>query len=60
MRENGPRIIASYKRTGYEAGLKVGKAEGKVEVARILKANGMPLEQVHSATGISITDLETI
>ena len=76
MRENGPRIIAAYKRTGFEAGLEegrvvgmaqgladgmaVGKAEAAREIARELKVSGMAVEQMSAITGISIEDLNSI
>jgi predicted transposase/invertase (TIGR01784 family) len=60
MRQNDQHIIASYRRTGFEAGLKEGRAVGMVEAlrdtARKMKASGMQFEDIVAFTGLSMDE----
>lgn len=44
----------------YLEGEEKGRAEGKQEVARIMKENNVPAEQISLYTGLSIQDIENL
>ncbi len=44
----------------YLEGEEKGRAEGKQEVARIMKDNSVPAEQISLYTGLSIQDIENL
>jgi len=76
MRQNYQHIIASYKRTGFEAGLEEGRAagmaegkaagmaEGKAEAAREtaikMKARNLPVKDIADMTGLSLEEIMSI
>jgi predicted transposase/invertase (TIGR01784 family) len=73
MRKNYQHNIASYKRTGYEVGKARGLAEGRAEglaerkaedkaevprdMARKMKAIGMPVDDIAKITGLSAEEI---
>ena len=57
MRRNYEHIVASYKRTGYDAGLVDGKAEGKSDIVRRMLARGMSLDVIADITGLTDKEL---
>ncbi len=52
-RENG-------EKKGRELGLEAGRAEGKVEVAKALKLNGVSVDIIATSTGLSPTQIEAL
>jgi predicted transposase YdaD len=68
MRQNYQHIIASYKRTGFEAGREAGRVVGKAEgmaqalrhTARKMKASGMPVEDIVAFTRLSMDEIGLI
>lgn len=70
MRQNYERLVNAYIGTGYEKGLEAGKLEGKLEGkqegllegkledARLMLADGLPVEQVLKYTGLERSQLE--
>lgn len=64
MRQNYQHIIASYKRTGFEAGLEEGREEGKAEVtretARKLLSRNLPIEDIIDITGLSAEEISSL
>jgi predicted transposase/invertase (TIGR01784 family) len=64
MRENHERIVQSYIHTGFLDGLEKGKQEGilteRREMARKLKAAGLPLEQIVGLTGLDAMEVDSL
>jgi predicted transposase/invertase (TIGR01784 family) len=60
MRENYQRILASFKRTGYDEGKSEGKAEGKAEIALSMKTKGFTAEQIAEITGLGLKEIEAL
>ena len=56
--------IDSAKREGHaegmEKGMKEGRAEGKTEMARNLKAMGIPTETIMKASGLTLEEIEKL
>ena len=48
------------KAEGIEEGIKEGIKEGKLETARAMKQNHIPLELIAQCTGLSIEDLKDL
>jgi len=63
MRENYERIVQSYIHTGFQDGLEKGKQEGMLterrNMARKLKAAGLPLEQIIELTGLGAGEVDS-
>ena len=45
---------------GIEKGMKEGRAEGKTEMARNLKAMGIPTETIMKASGLTLEEIEKL
>ena len=48
------------EKKGRELGLEAGRAEGKVEVARAMKGDGMSCEQISRFTGLTKAQIEAL
>ncbi len=59
--QKGMEFIAAKERAaGREEGLKAGRKEEKIEIARNLLASGIALNVISSSTGLSIPEIEQI
>jgi predicted transposase/invertase (TIGR01784 family) len=58
--ENGKKEIESKKKEIEKEGMKKGKTEEKLSIARNLKKMNLPLANISSATGLSIEEINAI
>jgi hypothetical protein len=58
--EQVQRFIDVEQAKGHQVGHAKGKIEGKIEVARILKKQGIAVEIIATSTGLSITEIEQL
>jgi predicted transposase/invertase (TIGR01784 family) len=45
---------------GERIGISKGKAEGKIEIAKRMKAKGLPIDEIVDFTGLSETEIEKL
>ena len=59
-REGRAEGIEKGMKEGIEKGMKEGRAEGKTEMARNLKAMGIPTETIMKASGLTLEEIEKL
>lgn len=52
--------ISLARREGLEQGLERGRAEAIIDLARAMKSNGRPAEQISEDTGLSADEIEKL
>ena len=52
--------IETARENGEKKGLEAGRAEGKVEVAKALKLNGVSVDIIVSSTGLTLAQIEAL
>lgn len=52
--------VTSWERTAEERGIKIGKKEEKIEIAKELIKNGIDMNIIAKSTGISREELEEL
>jgi predicted transposase/invertase (TIGR01784 family) len=52
--------VVQAKREGRQEGLQEGQQQGRQEIARTMKANNVPLDQISAYTGLSVQQIREL